>query len=222
MVCGANITNNYVAGEVKAQINAAKLFKKVIMGTNDSSEIDPIALYLCGASGLNVLNYLGWANMNQGYKRIDSLSVAPHCPQDSYCNNTVTLCDHCLPKEQLGNIMFGVVAVALGLPLKGVTYAVDCLKKLGGKPMCQEKHDAYGLGFAIFSGGGTTSAIQFCTQLNLNLASFPTALDQCNGKGVPGKSYSVCQPCIHHGDGPPSAISSILGECWTPQGGPIC
>jgi RHS repeat-associated protein len=216
-VCGANL-DAWIGGEVTRQISRMAIFQKFI-DMNGNKLIPSYISGLCPSASNSVLNLLGWANMNQGYKNMGAqLSIASGCPVSSDCANTATLCGYCLPLNQLGNIMYGLIGGFLKISIDDMTSAADCLKSSAGKPICFEKHDAYALGWWIYSENGsmTMTSANFCRVFNNKIQRYIGAVNDCTPNGNGMKEYYDCKACSAPPTAQPvpSGAQQPFNECW--------
>ncbi len=236
MYCGPNL-DKWIIKEIGTQIKWARMFHNKIKNTSDLLPLCTIGMNLLACSLDNyILNYLGWAGMNQGYKRMGNKStyLCPKIPQYSHnCgHHTVTLCGKCLPIHQVGNIMYGLVGRALNFSFNDILAAPYCfLSAVKGK-WCDAKGYAYGVGYDLYNMGATNNIQNFCfsfgiltlqtNQISKKFNPLSEALDDC----VTSKklvSYSTCLPCDE-----PIVLGSGFQyhnrncECWSPLGGPDC
>ncbi len=252
-VCGANL-NKWIVGEIKVQIPAALAFDKRYGATHDQIPIffkDLECLFPRFYGQYHYLNYLGWANMHQGYKNLGwALSKAWRsiCPNGKNCANindpssaTATLCHKCLTLDQLGNIMYGLIGNAIGLAsFNRLEHALKCTVWVAGElhmyHWCKEKGEAYLLGWSVsqnlmLHNKNTTPNLQaFCKAFQSQAErvdrrrSGRGALSGCdtNGKPINVSGCSLCSDQPQYSNKSGVVYDKCFCECWCREGGPTC
>ena len=199
-------------GEIQRQVAGAKTFNTVNGGNH--THISPLAWQLFGRQNLQILNYLGWANMNQGYKNMgSSLGTANGCGTGN-CFTTfpsVTLCKKCLTLDQLGNIMYGLVGKAIGFNTGNLIRTTNTVHTVNNlRPTHWEKVAAYYLGAQLVPFINQSLTV-FCNHFQ-SLSGTPNG--QYALSGPEGLDLTNCSLCFTRSLSQPSGITKPFTECW--------
>jgi hypothetical protein len=145
-----------------------------------------------------------------------------NCPSGDKCKDTVMICEVCIHKSEMGNIMFGAMAK---LWMRGEILIIGGAVKWGGTNSVEDMAGVVGgMSFGDIVQAGDISQDKMCSVLKSNQAGYiggirnefkpegtaGTLLGQLQGNNLDdmGRSFKDCKKCP---DAPPSLPNSTFG-----------